>query len=142
MFVDYPSTRGNLRVSRREARTCVKRPNGARTSIQPKYIFYTKEVSFTIVFFLLQFIQNWVFCPEFYKKIEKYKIRPSWPFLRLYNSGCFPSPNGSSIPEKWVPRRGKQSLVVEFPYLGYSPPKCNAWHTNIQHMLIYHSCIY
>ena len=47
---DYPSTRRILHVSRHEARTCVKRPNRARTSIQPKYKFYTKGNLFTIVF--------------------------------------------------------------------------------------------
>ena len=45
-----PSTRGILRVSRHEARTCVKWPKRARTSIQPKYNFYTKWNLFTIVF--------------------------------------------------------------------------------------------
>ena len=41
-----------------------------------------------------------------------------------------------------VPRRGEQSPVVEFPYLGYSPPKCNAMahqhttHANISLMHI------
>ena len=43
---------------------------------------------------------------------------------------------------KGVPRRGKQCPIVEFPYLGYFPPKCNAMayqhstHANISLMHI------
>ena len=44
--------------------------------------------------------------------------------------------------KKYFPRQGEQSPVVEFPYLGYSPPKCNAMahkhptHANISLMHI------
>ena len=63
-----------------------------------KCIFYTKEVSFTIVFYY-NLYKTGSFAQNLKKKQKKYKIMPSWPFLRLSYSGCVPSPNVSSVPE-------------------------------------------
>ena len=122
MSVDYPSTRGILRVSRHEAHTCVKRPNRARTSIQLKYKFYTKGNLFTIVF-----NYNSHKTGSLAQNFTKIQDKAS---LAVFFASKAPDASHPQVRLRYLknifPRQGEQCPVVEFPYLGYSPPKCNA----------------
>ena len=124
MSVDHPSTRGNLHVSRREIHTRVKRPNRARTSIQPNINFIQKGNLFTSVFDYN--LHKTGSLAKNFTKTEKIQYKANLAISSPLKPGCVPSPSTSSVPEKMVLRRGEQCPVVKFPYLGYSPPKCNA----------------
>ena len=129
-LVDHRQPAENPCVSYHETHTCVTRPNKAHTSIQQKmHNLYKKKSLFTILF-----NYNLHKNGSSFQNLQNTKIRSAWPFLRLYGLKCVPSPGAPPVPEINIfPRQGEQCLVVEFSYLGYSPPKCSCNDTpNIQ----------
>ena len=81
---------------------------------------------FTIVFYY-NLHKTGPLAQNFTKTEKKIQDKANLAISSPLKPGCVPSPSTSSVPEKNIfPRRGEQCPVVKFPYLGYSPPKCNA----------------
>ena len=93
----------------------------AYTSYSQKCIFYTKRIYLQLV--LITIYPKLGLLPKILQNTE---IRSVWPFLRLYGLKCVPSSGAPSVPEINIfPRQGEQRPVIEFSYMGYSPPKCS-----------------
>ena len=99
------------------------------------YILYKKELIYNL--FLITNFPNWVFYSDFYK--TQNKADSGHFFVSKALDASHPRVYLQYL--KWLfPRRGEQCPVVEFSYMGYSPPKCSCNCTpNIQ---VKHVCPY
>ena len=109
----------------------------AHTSILTKmYILYKNELIYNCIYKKKK--KNWIVFPEFTKYRNKASLAISSP-LRSQMRPIISASKERRLPvpvpylKRGIPRRGEQRPVVEFSYMGYSPPKCSCNGTpNIQ----------
>ena len=110
----------------------------AHTSILTKmYIFLQKGVNLYL-YLITIYTKNWIVFLEFTKYRNKANLAISSP-LRSQMRPIISASKERRLPvpvrylKRGIPRRGEQRPVVEFSYMGYSPPKCTCNGTpNIQ----------